>query len=213
MAMVPCPCTPPSDDVSPNTSSTSAAATNSVQQDLQQQVEELKLQQSEMDLLMVNAIHPCFKLPVVHLLNPNEVDTEHAVAIDTAEASASSADKNGEDHFFKELGVNMPMEVSSHLSNKMSREFKPWWSKKSTSYSLDQSMFPTLQRAAWVDVFLKYNTAIPTSAAMERLLSKGSDIMKPKRASLISENFEHLTFMKGNMVLLKTELSPLLLKD
>ncbi|KAK8388603.1 hypothetical protein O3P69_020534 [Scylla paramamosain] len=29
---------------------------------------------SEMDLVMVTAIHPHFKLPVVHLLNPNKVE-------------------------------------------------------------------------------------------------------------------------------------------
>ncbi|KAG0700521.1 hypothetical protein GWK47_025541 [Chionoecetes opilio] len=59
-----------------------------------------------------------------------------------------------------------------------------------------------------VDVFVKYNTAITSAAAVERLFSQGSDIMKAKRASLTSDNFGRLVFMKGNMDLLNVELSP-----
>ncbi|KAK8395894.1 hypothetical protein O3P69_005785 [Scylla paramamosain] len=54
---------------------------------------------------------------------------------------------------------------------------------------------------------------LKSPAAVERLFSQGSDIMKPIRASLTSENFERLTFMKDNMDLLNTELPPLLLED
>ncbi|KAG0706847.1 hypothetical protein GWK47_024279 [Chionoecetes opilio] len=57
-------------------------------------------------------------------------------------------------------------------------------------------------------VLVKYSTAIPSSAAVERLLSHGADIMKAKRASLTSDNLERLVFVKGNMDLLNMESSP-----
>ena len=49
-----------------------------------------------------------------------------------------------------------------------------------------------------IDLFIKYNTAIPSSAAVERLFSIGKDILTSKRAKLSDANFERLMFMKGN---------------
>ncbi|KAG0716070.1 hypothetical protein GWK47_010500 [Chionoecetes opilio] len=134
--------------------------------------------------------------------------TEQAV-LDTSEDT--SPDEDEEDDFFKTLrtpgstateGTN-----STHLSNKMGKELESWCSEKQINILLEQTMFPAFYRAAWVDVFVKYNTAIPTSAAVERLFSQGSDIMKAKAASLTSDNFERFVFMKGNMDLLNLELS------
>ena len=48
-------------------------------------------------------------------------------------------------------------------------------------------------------------TPLPSSASAERLFSFGSDILRPKRASLTNSNFENLTFMKGNLKLVKRE--------
>jgi hypothetical protein len=49
-----------------------------------------------------------------------------------------------------------------------------------------------------IDLFIKYNTAIPSSAAVERLFSIGKDILTAKRAKLSDAKFERLMFMKGN---------------
>ncbi|KAG0727870.1 hypothetical protein GWK47_033730 [Chionoecetes opilio] len=142
----------------------------------------------------LTAIHLLFKLPVVLLLNPEKVYavisrllfevTDQAV-LDTSEGS--SQDEYEEDEFFK-----MGKELES-------------CSEKQRKDLLEQTMFPSLSHAAWLDVFVKYNTAIPSSAAVERLFSQGSDIMKAERAGLTSYNFDRLVFMKGNMDLLNME--------
>ncbi|KAG0728968.1 hypothetical protein GWK47_031328 [Chionoecetes opilio] len=172
-----------------------------------------------MDFLVATANHLLFKLPVVCLVNPEKVNavksrllfeaTEQAV-LDTSEGS--SPDENEEDDFFKASRSPGPTATegtnSIRLSNKMGKELESWCSEKQRNKLLEQAMFPALFRAAWVDVFVKYNTAIPSSADVERLLSQGADIMKAKRASLTSDNFKRLVFMKGNMDLLNMKLSP-----
>jgi len=45
---------------------------------------------------------------------------------------------------------------------------------------------------------IKFNTPVPSSAAVERFFSQGKDILKAKRASLADETFEMLMFMRGN---------------
>ena len=47
-------------------------------------------------------------------------------------------------------------------------------------------------------LFIRYNTAVPSSAAVERFFSQGKDILKAKRASLSDETFEMLMFLRGN---------------
>ena len=66
---------------------------------------------------------------------------------------------------------------------------KPTWK---TQFQLES--FPVFHQRAWVEVYLKYNTGISSSAAIERVFFDGSDVMKPKRATLSSENFEQLVF-------------------
>ena len=48
-----------------------------------------------------------------------------------------------------------------------------------------------------MDLFIKYNTATPSSAAVECLFSIGKDILRAKRATLSDANFERLMFIKG----------------
>ena len=70
---------------------------------------------------------------------------------------------------------------------------KPTWK---TQVNLES--FPVLHRQAWIEIFLKYNTCIPSSAAIERVFSVRSDIMRPKRSSLSSKNFERFVFIREN---------------
>lgn len=58
----------------------------------------------------------------------------------------------------------------------------------------------------WIDTFIKYNTPLPSSAAVERLFSCAGDVLRAKRSSLDEVNFEDLVFLKGNMSLLEEKL-------
>ncbi|KAG0721731.1 hypothetical protein GWK47_045847 [Chionoecetes opilio] len=150
---------------------------------------------------MATAIHPLFKLPVVRLLNPEKVDavksrllfevTEQAV-LDTSEGS--SPDEDEEDNFFKTLRSPGPKATegtnSTRLSNKMGKELESWCSEKQRNKLLQQAMYPAFYCATWVDMFVKYNKAIHSSADVERLFSQGSNIMKAQRTSRTSDNFD-----------------------
>lgn len=48
------------------------------------------------------------------------------------------------------------------------------------------------------ELFLKYNTPIPSSAAVERLFSTAKDVLKPKRNRLTDRHFEMLLFLRKN---------------
>ena len=45
-------------------------------------------------------------------------------------------------------------------------------------------------------MFIHSNTAILSSAAIERHFSVGKDVLKPKRSGLTDRNFEMLVFLK-----------------
>ncbi|KAG0693453.1 hypothetical protein GWK47_027493 [Chionoecetes opilio] len=171
-----------------------------------------------MNFLMATAIHPLFKLPVVCLLSPEKVDamkskllfeiTEQAV-LDTSEGC--NADEDEEEDFFNALRTPDPQ-----LKRTPTLPASPLrWGKilrigvvrnRRTSCWSGHVLHPFPCRLG--DVFVKYNTAIPSSAAMERLFSQRSDVMEAKSASLTSNNFERLVIMKGNMDLLKVEYAP-----
>ena len=67
-------------------------------------------------------------------------------------------------------------------------------------------LFPQEFRKAWLDIFRKNNTPLPSSASVERLklFSFGSDIFRSKRAAqLAAKNFEHLIFTKENFKIIE----------
>jgi hypothetical protein len=52
------------------------------------------------------------------------------------------------------------------------------------------------------DLYVESNTALPASAAAERLFSLGGRVFTPFRSSLTDEHFEQLVFLRANWKLL-----------
>ncbi|QQP36697.1 Uncharacterized protein FKW44_021870, partial [Caligus rogercresseyi] len=55
--------------------------------------------------------------------------------------------------------------------------------------------------------------AAPNSAAVERLFSMASDVLRAKRSCLTAENFENLIFMKGNMDIIQQHIMSLKIQE
>lgn len=78
---------------------------------------------------------------------------------------------------------------------------KLWLQAKSTD-SLADPAFNS--EKVLIDLFLRYNTAVPSGAVVERLFSSlCKDIYRAKRSSLSDENFNAFMFIKGNMQMLQ----------
>ena len=71
------------------------------------------------------------------------------------------------------------------------------WLEADSKNNLSDTTF--LGEAALMKLFTKYNTPIPSSAAVERLFSIGKEILRARRCQLSDNMFERLMFMKSNL--------------
>nr|XP_023018272.1 uncharacterized protein LOC111507216 [Leptinotarsa decemlineata] len=171
--------------------------------------------------LLAAAFHPKFRLIWLETYDSSRVDAvkkvmekkvEDALRQEAAENSkdrdsltgggsnASNNDDDEEEDFFNSVTQSIEKPKSSNsLKCKAQSLVKMWLDMKSKD-SFNDAAF--LGEQIFINLFIKYNTAIPSSAAVERLFSTGKDILTPKRASLSDENFNMLMFMKGNMHLM-----------
>ena len=61
--------------------------------------------------------------------------------------------------------------------------------------NLEEKVFPN---ALLKDLFIRYNTPIPSSAAVKRLFSVAKDYLRPKRCRMTDKHFQMLLFLRAN---------------
>ena len=161
------------------------------------------------------AFHPKFRLRWLEIFKPvlvNRVRAAMEAALELAllEEAAAAASPRGdpsppsaqaeEDDFL--ASFTQPSNVGSSsmsrtsLSSRAQGLVATWLDAGSRSDLHSDACF--LGEAALVKLFIKYNTAVPSSASVERFFSIGKDILRDKRATLSDENFNILMFLKGN---------------
>ena len=132
------------------------------------------------------AVHPVFKLSWV---SDDEKKTKIRQAVkavlpdyegDEQEHNVSEAPTTSNQSFFQRLKDK----------NKKKNNFDLWagWAD-----SEDEKVPPFLQ-----NVFIQYNTTMPSSAAVERMFSLAGRVLSPTRALLSDANFEMCVFLVGN---------------
>jgi hypothetical protein len=153
------------------------------------------------------AFHPQFGLFWLEQYDPERVwrvrnAMERAVEEglqDSAESGGGdvSSDEKEMDNFFAK--VTRPSKGASgstrSLRSKASNLVTTWLDSPAKQDFSDATF---LGEPVLAKLFVRYNTTIPSSAAVERFFSVGKDIMRPKRAALSDNTFEMLMFLKGN---------------
>jgi hypothetical protein len=110
-------------------------------------------------------------------------------------ASSQEIDDDDNDFFGSFVPNSGGTVVSAHSR---AQDLLAAWLDKDHPKQDFESDVTFLGEQALVKTFLKYNTPLPSSAAVERLFSTGKDVLRAKRASLSDGAFDALMFLKGN---------------
>ncbi|KAL7634771.1 UNVERIFIED_CONTAM: hypothetical protein RMT77_015148 [Armadillidium vulgare] len=163
----------------------------------------------DLDLLIATALHPHFKLGVVHRLNEAKYQAVKdrilaEIKCDITENytpphQGTEIDLTQNDPFKKLKETSMQ---PTPLEDKLEQTLDSWAGINiHPNTPLTRNLFPCEYQEVWVNLFIKYNTPLASSAAVERMFSRGSDFLRPKRAAMASNNYEKFIFMKGNITL------------
>ena len=112
-----------------------------------------------------------------------------------------STNKNGGCNFLQTYMMQVVPEGFTNTSGrqtpkKKAAEIVRQWIRGKGSANLNDDTF--MNQPSLIDLFIRYNTAMPSSAPVERLFSLGKDIARAKRNRLADETFDILMFLKGN---------------
>jgi len=147
------------------------------------------------DAIMAAVSHPQYKLKWVPPNKRDEVTSSFVDVVDRANKlssvqtdGAAETEIEQDDYSYGESsgddGSNSWASAGSQAMSYLASNDK----------SLDTlHLFPSVKL-----VFMRYNTAIPSSAAVERLFSSAGLIANPRRNRLTDSNFEKLLLLKMN---------------
>ena len=112
----------------------------------------------------------------------------------------NTSSENEEDDFFGAITQHAEAVANLQTATHKAKDIVKKWLDAYSHDSFDDAVF--FNEKVLIDLFIKYNTAIPSSAAVERLFCSAKDVLRAKRSTLSDQNFEKLLFMKGNQLLL-----------
>ena len=110
-------------------------------------------------------------------------------ADETSSSSENEPHEDGKDDFFGSLFVDKRSRKRS--ATKIAASFLGETPTKNIL-----AIFATHEKLKLL--FVKCNTALPSSAAVKRFFSTGKYVLRPKRARLSDEHFNMLVFLKNN---------------
>jgi hypothetical protein len=159
--------------------------------------------------LLAAGFHPKFRLMWLHKLDPSQVrkvrqwmeEEVEACLKDVVQISAgiSSEEEEAatEDDWYG-LITQSTRETSStrHMYRNRANKIVSNWLAGISKKDFSDATF--MYEPVLVKLFTRFNTPIPSSAAVERFFSQGKDILRAKRSSLADKNFEMLMFLRGN---------------
>jgi hypothetical protein len=127
------------------------------------------------------------------------VDNDSADAGTSAETEVTGVDQNPTTEFFDD--ITFITDEPTHrgrrnLIDVNAETIVNTWTETKRSDKLEDDDFQ-LSRIL-TDLFIQFNTPVPSSAGVERLFSQAGDILRPKRISLSEDRFHQLMFMRGN---------------
>ncbi|KAG0718173.1 hypothetical protein GWK47_007830 [Chionoecetes opilio] len=133
----------------------------------------------------------------------HQAQGEGAAAASAWPARSAGTRGHVEARLFNKLFARGPANQQQDVREVLRNSMEEWVPSKG---ELAWSLFPYQHREVWVDLFIRYNTPLLSSAAVERLFSTAGDVLRAKRSSLEEVNFEELVFLKGNMDLLEEKM-------
>jgi hypothetical protein len=98
--------------------------------------------------------------------------------------------------YYKSITEAPPARGRRNIFDVNANKIVDTWTKTISSVRLEDSDFQ--REPSLIDLFIEYNTPVPSSAGVERLFSQAGDILQPKRSSLKDDRFNVLMFMRGN---------------
>lgn len=160
---------------------------------------------NSMDEIIAAVVHPKFKFRWLNALKTNNYD--HKVLQEKVLNQIKSilkfqfdekkidSPKKSTDNFFDFGESETDLDISSNFlnsgQNKIDLEFLNYLEDKRTNLAMLDDYKNIKQ------IFLKYNTALTASAAVERLFSFAEIINAPKRNATSDSNFEKLVLLKN----------------
>jgi hypothetical protein len=141
------------------------------------------------------------KVKLIQAVSSLQLEQERRTVLTTTTGSAqtayseqsavvASAESNDDIDLYSFVKNNQE-ETSSSEPNDIYEEVDKYLSRSTNDSVTSLRQFPYLLQA-----FLKYNSSLPSSAAVERLFSCAGQILTPRRCKLSDQMFEKLVFLR-----------------